>query len=270
MPLESRLGIGSIGRAGFTGRVACGYQVPGTAGLRLHYPVLRRCWFASYVTYTGIVALAFVHHLQFIRRYVRDPKVVGAVAPSSRALAVALSRHYKNSDKPATVLEVGAGTGPVTRYLGTILGDADSLDICEVQPSFVKILQHDVVSSQAFGPAVKAGRVNIIAKPVQQLTDENRYDFIISGLPFTAFDLSDVRDIFDVIRRVLKPGGVFSYFEYVGLRKISRNCSLGKKRSQIRGVSSFLNRLIREHQFDREMVVKNFPPAYARHLRFDS
>ncbi len=238
-----------------------------TIGLLLHFALYS---VFTVVVCTGIIALAFVHNLQLIKRYVRDPKVVGAVTPSSRALAEAMSRHYKNYDKTASVLEVGAGTGPITRYLGTILGDDDSLDICEVQPSFVKILHRDVVSSKTFRPAVKAGRVRILAKPVQRLVDENRYDFIISGLPFTVFELQDVRHIFDVIRRVLKPGGVFSYFEYIGMRKISRNCSLGNKRSRVRNVSSFLNRLIREYQFDREMVFKNLPPAYARHLRFDS
>lgn len=209
-------------------------------------------------------------HFRFIRRYVRAPHVVGAVTPSSRVLAEALCRYYRDDPKPATVLEVGAGTGSITRYLGTILGDADSLDICELQPSFVKILRRNVVSNKTFAPAMRAGRVQVIGKPVQALSGTNRYDYVISGLPFTVFDIEDVREIFGVIRRVLKPGGVLSYFEYVAMRKVWRSCTLGRTRNRMRQVCAFLNQQIHAHQFDHETVLKNLPPAHARHLRFES
>lgn len=205
---------------------------------------------------------------QFLKGYVRNPNVVGAVAPSSRALASALCRPFRSFSRPAKVLEVGAGTGAVTRYLGVLLGEKDELDICEMQPDFADILERDVLTNAALAPAVTTGRVRLLRSAVQQLTRENWYDFVISGLPLTSFELSDVQDVFDVIRRSLKPSGVFSYFEYVGLRKTSRLLSLGRQRARIRSVSAYLSQHIRDHQFDRQTVLKNIPPAYARHLRF--
>ncbi len=209
------------------------------------------------------------HRLRFLTGYFRDPHIVGALSPSSSALAAALCEPFKRFGQPATVLEIGAGTGAVTRHLGPLLGEKDELDICELHPDFADILEREVLAQPEFAPGVEAGRVRLLRRPVQDLTCENRYDFIISGLPLTAFKLRDVRDVFKVIRRGLKPGGVLSYFEYVGLRRTSRLLSLGRRRARIQWVSAYLSRNIRDHQFDRTIVLQNIPPAHARHLRFE-
>ncbi len=213
--------------------------------------------------------MALVRRLQFLRSYLRQPGVVGSISPSSLALASALCDPFRQSDQPACVLEVGAGTGAVTRHLGRILGDSDTLDICEVKHDFVEALRKDVLSHRNFVPAVTSGRVQLLRVPVQEIEHKDRYDFVISGLPFTAFKLQEVLDVFRVVRRLLKPGGVFSYFEYVGIRRTSRLLSMGNRRERIRGVSSYLSNNIRSHQFQRHTVLRNFPPAHARHLRFD-
>jgi len=208
------------------------------------------------------------HRWGFLKRYLDNPSTVGALAPSSTALAEALCEPFRQRKRPACVLEIGAGTGAVTRHIGALLGNEDELDICEIEPEFVRILEGDVLSRPEFAPAIAAGRVRLLSQPIQELTHEDRYDFVISGLPLTAFKLRDVRDIFAVIRRCLKPGGVLSYFEYVALRRTSRMLSLGQRRRRIRFVSAYLSKRIRRHQFDHRTVLMNFPPAHARHLRF--
>lgn len=210
------------------------------------------------------------HRLRFLKEYLAAPNCVGAVAPSSRALAAALCEPYRRFSGRATVLEVGAGTGAVTRHLGSLLGEEDELDICEIHPQFADILQRDVLSGRTFAGGMASGRIRLLRQPLQQLNHDARYDFVISGLPLTAFDLRDVQDVFAVIQRCLKTGGVLSYFEYVGLRRTSRTLAVGRQRDRIRAVSAFLSDHIRSHQFERRTVLQNFPPAYARHLRFDS
>ena len=206
---------------------------------------------------------------RFLTSYLRKPNVVGAVAPSSQALAVALCEPCRRFGGPARILEVGAGTGAVTRHLGSLLGDEDQLDICEIHPDFADILEQDVLNGAGFVGGVAAGRVRLLRCPVQELRSENTYDFVISGLPLTAFELCDVQDVFTVVRRSLKPGGVFSYFEYVGLRKISWLLSMGRRRRRIRSVSAYLSRNIHEYQFGRTTVLQNLPPAHTRYLRFE-
>lgn len=207
---------------------------------------------------------------RFLRSYLRSPNVVGAVAPSSTALAAALCEPFRRYPRPATVLEVGAGTGAITRHLGSILGEQDELDICEIEPAFVGVLRRDVLTNADFAAAVAAGRVSLLQAPVQKLPHRDRYDFIICCLPLNSFELRDVQNVFEVLRRGLKPGGVLSYFEYIGLRRTSRLLSLGPRRQRVCSVSRFLTRKIRAHQFEKRAVLRNFPPACARHLRFDA
>lgn len=214
--------------------------------------------------------MSVTHRWRFLKRYLSDPHGVGAVAPSSAGLAAALCEPFRECRQPARVLEVGAGTGAVTRHLGKLLGDQDELDICEVETEFADILERDVLTRSDFAPAMSTGRVRLLRIAVQDLPGQDRYDFIISGLPLSSFELAEVQDIFNVIRKSLKPGGTFSYFEYVGLRRTARWLSLGERRQRIQSVSSYLTNHIRSHQFGRRMVLANFPPARARYLKFDT
>jgi len=204
----------------------------------------------------------------FLREYLANPRVVGSVTPSSKALAAALCAPYQKHRKACSILEVGAGTGAVTRQLGSILGTEDQLHICEKQPQLVQVLRDTVLCEAQFAVAVDEGRVKLLQGSFQEMVGEGVYDFVVCGLPFTAFDLSDVEEIYAVLRKCLKPQGVFSYFEYVGLRRVSRIASLGQERKRIRSVSAFLSDNIRRFQFDKQFVPWNMPPAWARHLRF--
>lgn len=156
----------------------------------------------------------------------------------------------------------------MTRYLGTLLTDQDRLDVCELQPEFANILERDVLGKAPFAKMVAEGRVRLLRQPVQKVEGHQIYDFIISGLPMTAFELDDVKKIFTVYKRLLKPEGVLSYFEYTWLRQTSRVLALGRSRTRLRAVNAFLTRNIREHEFAHRAVLNNFPPAHARHLRF--
>jgi phospholipid N-methyltransferase len=213
--------------------------------------------------------VSLAQSLRFFKRYLNDPRTVGAIAPSSPGLSRALCGPFRARRTPARVLEVGAGTGSVTRQIARFFGPEDRLDVCEINPVFGEILEREVLTRPGLREGVAEGRVRLLKQPVQALTQVEPYDYILSGLPFTSFELEDVEEIFDVIRRCLKPDGVFSYFEYVALRRASTALAVGKKRRRVRSVSSYMNETIRNHQFARRTVLRNLPPAHARHLRFD-
>jgi phospholipid N-methyltransferase len=206
--------------------------------------------------------------LRFLKRYVASPKQVGALLPSSRWLAGALTAPFARRTGPARVLEVGAGTGPVTRRLGKLLGPEDHLDICEIDDKFVRILEQTLLGSGPLAHARAEGRVHLLHCPVQDIDAPESYDYIVSGLPLNAFTSSEVEVILDAIQRNLKPGGIFSYFEYVGARLLLRVSPDGRARRRVRAVSSLLDRRIRRHQVARHTVWANVPPAHARHWQF--
>jgi len=213
--------------------------------------------------------MSLAHTISFFRRYIAAPDVVGAVAPSSRGLARALAEPFAQRDRPASVLEVGAGTGAVTRGIAAQFGSQDRLDIYEIEPSFADTIEKDLLSVDPLATGLREGRVRLVRAPIQSLDAVDRYDYVISGLPFTIFSMEDLEAIFDVIRRALKPGGTMSYFEYMAVRRLTTLAPMRASTRKRRIVSDHLSGQIDRFQFDRRLVWLNLPPACARHLRFD-
>ena len=212
--------------------------------------------------------MSLTHQVKFLRQYLDSPRVVGAVAPSSQFLAAALAGPFAGRERPANVLEVGAGTGAVTRVLGKLLGPEDRLDVCEIESNLADILEADVLSIGPIASARRQGRVRLIRGAVQDIEAKPTYDYVVACLPFTVFELADVEHILEVIRQAMRPGGVFSYFEYFAMRPLARTFYMGSARRRFRSVSAFMDGMIRKYQFDKRLVRRNIPPAVVRHLRF--
>jgi len=208
--------------------------------------------------------------LHFFRSYLNEPSVVGAVLPSSSRLGAALLRPFAGRDAAARVLEIGAGTGSITECITDRMRPDDHLDICEINRDFANRIESKVLAAPRLQRARRRGRIRVLCCPAEAIVDVEGYDFIVSGLPLTAFEPRLVKAILSSVRRNLRPGGVFSYFEYVGLRRLNRSLAMGKSRRRIRRVSALLDYNIKRHQFSRETVLSNIPPAHARHWRFEA
>ena len=55
--------------------------------------------------------------LPFWRSFLRDPRRIGAIAPAGRPLSEAMAREVLAVAHPGIVIELGAGTGSITRAL---------------------------------------------------------------------------------------------------------------------------------------------------------
>ena len=73
---------------------------------------------------------------RFLLRYLRSPALIGAVAPSSAALARTMSRHAQGY---AHILEFGAGTGTITQQLALDHGER-CLTVFELDPRLARAL----------------------------------------------------------------------------------------------------------------------------------
>jgi phospholipid N-methyltransferase len=212
--------------------------------------------------------MSLTHSIRFFRRWMSAPTQVGAVAPSSPALAAAVTEPFARRSTPARVLEVGAGTGSFTRRLGELLGPEDRLDICEIDQTFVHMLEGQVAALPALKTAKQEGRLRLLHCPVQDIDTADAYDYVISGLPLNGFEPGLVTDVLACIERVIKPAGTFSYFEYVWLRRWMHYAMKSATRRRIRAVSEILDAAISKYEISRTMVLNNVPPAYARHWCF--
>jgi phospholipid N-methyltransferase len=202
----------------------------------------------------------------FIRECRRHFRSTGAILPSSRFLARALASDLRRSRSPARILEVGPGTGSVTREILKQLLPGDHLDAVEINGYFVSRLQQRFLEEPLF--ASRRHQVRIIHGGVEELPGEGVYDFIVSGLPLNNFPVELVRSIFRVYSRLLKPGGTLTYYEYVFVRQLKAPFVNRRERRRLYRVGRIVSRYINNYQVRRERIFINVPPALVRHLCF--
>ena len=200
----------------------------------------------------------------FLREFIQSFHTTGAILPSGRKLASALVRYVNNPDRPRRILEVGPGTGAVTRRLVAAMGPDDCLDLVELNEHFVNRLKEQFASDPAF--LAVAGRTNIFHCSVEDLPQDQKYDLVISGLPLNNFSAELVERILKILVGVLKPGGTLSFFEYIAVRSARSLISAGKERTRLRGISRALGELFK-NEIRRDWVWPNVPPAWVHHVR---
>src|SRR5262249_25063144 len=149
----------------------------------------------------------------FFREFRQQYHNTGSILPSSRFLGRALTSPMRSPRAASRILEVGPGTGPVTAEVLRQLRPGDFLDIVEINERFVAHLRRRFDDEPFFRR--HRHQVRLIHAPLQEVEGEAVYDFMISGLPLNNFSVTLVKGIFKAYRRLLKPDGILSYFEYV-------------------------------------------------------
>ncbi len=147
-------------------------------------------------------------HLNFLARFLRNPRQVGAVAPSSRTLAREMVREVAFS--PASrIVELGPGTGVFTQEVIERLPHGGKFLTIDIDPEFCRLLAARWTSldcecgSAADLPAIIAAR------------GWPDVDHILSGLPFASLPAALSRSILDAVQSCLRPGGQFTTFQYI-------------------------------------------------------
>jgi phospholipid N-methyltransferase len=177
-----------------------------------------------------------------------------------------LVRQLRGPRAACRILEVGPGTGSVTREIVRRMLPGDRLDAVEINGFFVDLLERRVARERVFG--ARRDQVEIIHAAVQDLLGEAVYDYIVSGLPLNNFPAHQVRDIFATYSRLLKPGGTLTFYEYVLVRQLKTPFVDRRERRRLFRVGRVMRGYIRDYQIRRERIFINVPPATVRHLRF--
>ncbi len=207
-------------------------------------------------------------HWVFWRAFRENFYHTGAVLPSGHALARKLVRFVAGDHPPRHVLEAGPGTGAVTRWLIQALGSHDRLDLVEINPRFAANLRDKFAHDPRFQPV--ADRATVLEHGLEQLPGRGVYDVIVSGLPLNNFSVAHVEEVLATYARLLRPGGILSYFEYAGVRRLKQRLVAGAERQRLTAVDRLLRDFLHEHEQDRDLVWANVPPAWVHHLRLGS
>lgn len=176
-----------------------------------------------------------------------------------------MTRPLCQAARPVRVLEVGPGTGAVTRKIVTLLRPEDRFDLVELNETFAGLLQKRFAEHPDYMRAAAQSQIHIC--PIQDFPYSAPYDIIISGLPLNNFPCDLVRRIFDVFFQLLVPGGTLSYFEYMYVRSFKRRLSNGAEKARLTELDEILLQNIRQYRIRRDWVFANFPPAWVQHLR---
>jgi phospholipid N-methyltransferase len=204
--------------------------------------------------------------IQFVTTAFRDMKTVGTVCPSWPALCKALTRGVRESKGPIRVLEVGPGTGPVTRYLLRRIGPGDVLDVVELNDAFAAHMEREVLAP--WRAAHPGCRVTLHHAAIQDAQlQPGSYDFVVSGLPFNNFDSALVESILSSFMDLLKPGGELRYFGYLGAKRLKGTIGSGDGRRNIARIRGVEDGFYSRHAGTRTIVLPNIPPAEVRCLR---
>ncbi|MCG3138298.1 MAG: hypothetical protein HJJLKODD_02160 [Phycisphaerae bacterium] len=204
--------------------------------------------------------------LSFIKQFINNPFEIGAIAPSSKFLAKALTEPLSQHRRPVNVLEIGAGTGAVTKHILPLIGPEDRLDIVEANSQLARHLKQTHLEQPATQPAYESGHIRLFTQQIQLVDQLLDYDYMVSGLPFTSFEIRDLMLVLKKLRKHARPGCILSYFEYIALRPALVAIRRGPRGWRQRVVSAYMDRQIEAHQQFRRNIFLNVPPAIARHL----
>ncbi|MFI6387747.1 class I SAM-dependent methyltransferase [Nonomuraea sp. NPDC050540] len=187
--------------------------------------------------------------LSFLLEFARHPMTVGAVTPSSTALAHAITAPIPRTGAPV-VVELGAGTGAFTQVIQRLLDGRGHHIAVESNEQFARRLAArfptvDVVAGNARQlPALLTRRGHLPA------------DVIVSGLPWAAFPPAKQRDVLDAVVGSLSREGAFTTFAYAHLRWATPARRLRRSLE-----ASF------EEVVVGRTIWANIPPAFIYHCR---
>lgn len=146
----------------------------------------------------------------FLREFLRHPQQVGSIIPSSRFLERRVVE-MAGVSAAHTIVELGAGTGGITRAILRSMRANATLMAVEVNPKFCRLLRRTQVD-----------RLIVCRGDAIELRDAidshglSAPDVVISGIPFSTMSRSKGAKIVESISAVLRPGGCFVAYQLNG------------------------------------------------------
>ena len=172
-----------------------------------------------------------------LSNFIKKPKEVGAIAPSSKFLTKEIMNHinFKTSNN---IVELGPGLGTFTKAILKKSSPETRLFCFEINDKFCDYLEKNIIDDRLI--IINDGAEKI-SKNIKKLKIKG-VDYVISGLPFLNFSNLKKREILQEIRNSLHYKGKFVLFQYTN------------------GLSNLLDSYF--SKVDRIFVPLNMPPAF--------
>ena len=148
------------------------------------------------------------HRIAFFQAFLRKPKEVGSIIPSSRFLMRRVVRQAR-VDRARLVVELGPGTGGSTRALLRSMRPDATLLAIEINPRFARLI----------AASVRDPRLIVHVGSAEDITGALKAhglpapDVVLSGIPFSTMSQGLGLAIVREVNHVLAPGGRFVAYQ---------------------------------------------------------
>lgn len=174
----------------------------------------------------------------FILEYIKNPRNVGAIAPSSKYLANKIIDTI-NFEKAKCIVEYGPGTGAFTEKILARAKDNTIVLLIEINKEFYNTLKN------IYGHKKNVIIINNSVENIDIILEKysiKAVDYIVSGLPFASLPQNISRCILQKTSKIINGNTEFITFQY-SLLKLN-----------------FFREYFSEIKYKK--VIRNLPPAY--------
>jgi len=216
----------------------------------------------------AIPIMRFRERLAFFGQTSSNFEQTGALQPSSRYLAWAMTAPLRETLAGAgtarRILEIGPGTGAVTRSIATCMGPEDELECYEINEEFARYLERAVREDPQMAPV--ADRIVVHHAPAQELAATRPFDFAVCSAPLNNFDAETIEAILGPVFAALHGGGPLTLFEYLAFPRLRRTLSWGSAGRRLAAAAAAKEKWLSVHSRGSTIVLRNLPPARVHHL----
>ncbi len=145
----------------------------------------------------------------FFQGFLKHPKMVGSIIPSSAATIDRMLAPVK-WDECKVFVEYGPGVGTFCRPVLDRLGRDGALVVIDTNPLFIDYLRRTIGDSR-FHPVLGS------AADVEEILAAlglDKADYVLSGLPFSTLPEGVGPAIAEATHRVVRPGGAFMTYQF--------------------------------------------------------
>ncbi len=152
----------------------------------------------------------------FIKAFINNPAGVSTIFPASKSLSVAMSTGSEIAQR-FNIVEIGVGTGALTAAMLNDMGDQHTYTGFEIDKTFFNYLGKNFTTkhkAQLDGLKAYEFKTNS-AESLSDFFKPNSVDVVVSSLPWSVLDSDLQTSILTEVHKVLKPGGIFSFYNFV-------------------------------------------------------
>jgi len=183
-------------------------------------------------------------NIEFLQAFLKNPTKVGSITPSSPELAMKMLEGIEPSAENI-VIELGVGTGAITKFLQDIVPDERSYIGIELDPDLVELLRRNFPEMNIVcGNAMEM-------ESIHKRSGLGKAGYIVCCLPFVSMPAEVRNGVLDEVDKFMQLGCEFRTLQYahgyylpsaIKFRELMRNRYGKEKKSSL--------------------VVKNVPPGY--------